>query len=317
MDVITLGETMVAFTPATNGLLRYARNFSAKYAGAESNVAIALSRLGHHVGWISKIGDDEFGKGLLSFIRGEGVDVSQVVTDPEYPTGLYFKELLHPDDVRVHYYRKYSAASTLTPEDLNEDYFAKAAYLHLTGITPALSESCYQTVHKSIELAKKHGVKTIFDPNLRKKLWSEEKARKVLVEIASMADIVLPGISEGQFLFGKKETKEIADAFLKIGASIVVIKLGEKGAYFAASEESGFIPGFPVKQVIDPVGAGDGFAGGFISGLLDGLSLSEAVKRGCAIGAMVTSVHGDVEGLPDRRLLEQFINKRDEDDVQR
>jgi 2-dehydro-3-deoxygluconokinase len=313
MDVVTIGETMVLFTPESTGLMRYAHSFSRKFGGAESNVAIGLTRMDHKVGWISRVGDDELGSAMLSFIRGEGVDVSQVKVDKTAPTGLYFKELRKANDIRVQYYRKGSAASQLRPEDVDQDFIASSKYLHITGITPALSESCYETVIHAINAAKKHNVKVVFDPNLRKKLWSEERARQVLLEIASMSDIILPGEAEAEFMLGQADVNTYGHQFLEMGAAIVVLKLGEQGAHYFTKEENQFVPGFTVNQVIDPVGAGDGFAAGFLSGHLDGLPLQQAVKRGNAVGAIVTQVNGDVEGLPDKAEIEAFIAQPSED----
>ncbi|TDL30996.1 sugar kinase [Jeotgalibacillus sp. S-D1] len=314
MDVVTLGETMVSFTSQTTGLMRYARQYQSAFAGAETNTMAGLSRLGHRTGWISRVGDDELGASVLSFVRGEGIDVSRVNKDESSPTGLMLKEIINEENVRVYYYRKGSAASNLNPDDISEKYIAQAKYLYITGITPALSSSCLAAVLQSITYAKKHSVKVIFDPNLRKKLWGEEKAREVLLKIASESDIVLPGISEGEFLFGIKDEKEIARQFKEIGAASAVVKLGEQGAYYLAGKEGKYVAGFKVKS-IDPVGAGDGFAAGFISGLLDELSYEEAVLRGCAIGAMVTTTVGDIEGLPDHRLLGDFMAETKEDVV--
>ncbi|ALC89428.1 2-dehydro-3-deoxygluconokinase [Bacillus sp. FJAT-18017] len=307
MDVISLGESMVLFTPDTNGLMRYAHSFSSKIAGAETNTLIGLSRLGHQTGWISRVGNDEFGEKVLSAVRGEGVHTGEVRKDSEAPTGIYFKELVNETATRIHYYRKGSAASRLTPADISEDYIMSARYLYITGITPALSESCEVAIFHSIEVAKKHGVKVVFDPNIRRKLWGEEKARRTLLAIAEEADIVLPGIGEGEFLFGSTDYSEIASHFHQLGASIVVVKLGADGAYYSTDSDCGVVEGFKVKQVIDPVGAGDGFAAGFLSGLLDDIGLADAVKRGNAIGAIVTTVNGDIEGLPNRELLAGFL----------
>jgi 2-dehydro-3-deoxygluconokinase len=309
MDIVGIGESMILFTPESMGLMRYARNFSSKIAGAETNTLIGLSRLGHSTGWISRVGKDEFGASLLAAVQGEGINVDLVSVDCDSPTGIYFKELVNEAVTRIYYYRKHSAASRLSPDDLQEDYIRKAKYLYLTGITPALSESCEKAVFKSIELAKKNNVKIVFDPNLRRKLWDDAKARQTLLAIASQADIVLPGISEGQFLFDKDGYEDIAEGFLHLGASIVVVKLGEWGAYFSTRQEAGLVAGYHVKRVIDPVGAGDGFAAGFLSGLLDGLTIEEAVKRGNAVGAIVTTVNGDIEGLPDRDLLVSFMEQ--------
>lgn len=313
MDVITIGETMVLFTPDKPGFMRHANSFSMKIGGAESNVAIGLSRLGHRAGWISRVSDDEFGKAVLSFIRGEGVDVNSVVIDNEHATGVYFKELRRANDVRVHYYRKGSAASKLAPEDIDETYISKAKYLHLTGITPALSESCMQTVERAIQIAKKHNVKVVFDPNYRRKLWGEQIAKKTLLRFAALADIVLPGISEGEFLFGKSSPQEIAKSFLEIGPSLVVLKLGSRGTWYFTKEADNMVPGFKVEQVVDPVGAGDGFAAGFLSGLLRNWPIEDAVRMGNAVGALVTMTNGDVEGLPDFEEIESFMGNKFDD----
>ena len=313
MDVVTLGETMILLTPDTSGPMRYANQFSRKIAGAESNFAIGLSRLGHSAGWISRVGNDEFGRAMVNFIRGEGVDVSHVKYDTTAPTGLYFKEIRRPNDFRVHYYRKDSAASKLSKEDLDEGYIRQAKYIHISGITPALSDSCEETIFAAIDLAKKNGVTVVFDPNLRRKLWSEEKARATLLKIAALADIVLPGVEEGEFMFGETDPEKLGELFLAHGAKTVVLKVGAKGAYYFTKDEHQLVSGFPIDQVVDPVGAGDGFAAGFISGLLDGLNLHDAVKRGNAVGAFVTTVSGDVEGLPDRSELESFFGASAQD----
>jgi 2-dehydro-3-deoxygluconokinase len=317
MDVVSLGETMILFTPETQGLLRYAKSFSTKFAGAETNTLIGLSRLGHRTGWISRVGKDEFGSLLTSAICGEGIDISQVCIDPKAPTGIFFKEFVNQKSVRVYYYRKDSAASRLNGEDIKEEYMAKAKYLYISGITPALSDSCCEAIFQAIIYAKKHDVKIVFDPNIRRKLWSDEKAKDTLLQIAKEADIILPGISEGDFLCGTDVKEDIAQQFLNLGASLVVVKLGGEGAYYQTNHEDGTVSGFKVDRVIDPVGAGDGFAAGLLSGLLEGLSIYESVKRGCAIGAMVVMVNGDIEGLPDRELLAEFIQTSNQDDVLR
>jgi 2-dehydro-3-deoxygluconokinase len=299
MDVVTFGETMVLFTPQSSGPLRFVDRFGKTIAGAESNVAIALARLGHQVRWISRLGDDEFGWYVRNAIRGEGVDTSHVVFDPEAPTAVFFKERQAGQESKVYYYRKGSAASRMTPDDLVEDCFAGARFLHLTGITPALSDSCRETAEHAIRLARKHGLKVTFDPNIRLKLWSKERAREVLNSLAAQADIVLPGLEEGEILTGETTPEGIAAGFLRQGVSTVVVKLGESGAFYAtAAGEQEYVAGFPVKQVVDPIGAGDGFAAGFLSGLIRGWSCRDAVRLGNRVGACAVTVPGDIEGYP-------------------
>jgi 2-dehydro-3-deoxygluconokinase len=324
MDVVSIGETMVLFTPGEQGQMRYSRSYTSRIAGAETNTLIGLAKLGHCTGWISQVGQDEFGAQIIAAVRGEGVDTSQTIVFPSAPTGVFFKERLQEASVRVYYYRQGSAASLLGPESIDESYIARAKYLYLTGITPALSPTCREAVFHAIRLARKHGVQVVFDPNLRRKLWSDEEAREVLTRLCGMADMVLAGISEGAFLFGDGNKDEagdgeksvgpyLAERFLQLGCKAAILKLGADGACYATGMEQKLVPGFKVDHVADPVGAGDGFAAGVLSGLLDGLTLEEAVRRGCAIGAAVVTVNGDIEGLPDRELLSAFMSGRGED----
>lgn len=309
MDVVTLGETMVLFQGDQFLPLEYIHQLNKLIGGAESNVAIGLQRLGHSVGWFSKLGNDPFGRFVMQSIRGEGVDTSACLFTDEAPTGLIFKERRSSDNVSVYYYRKNSAASMMKPEELDEAYFSQAKILHLTGITPALSESSKETVFRAIDMAKRNGQTIVFDPNLRLKLWSEEEAKKTFKEIASHADVILPGLDEGEFMTGKETPEDIATTLIGDEDKTVIIKLGSEGAYYQSKSESGYVPGFPVKNVVDPVGAGDGFAAGVISGLLRNESLELAVKRGNAIGAIVVSVSGDIEGLPRLEEVEAFMKQ--------
>ncbi|WP_042222072.1 sugar kinase [Oceanobacillus manasiensis] len=317
MDVIAIGETMVSLTPDQRGLMRNATSYIPKVAGAETNTLIGLSRLGHQTGWVSRLGEDELGAKILKEVRGEGVDTSLVEFDNKNSTGTFFKEIVNGSDARVYYYRKNSAASQMTPSFLNEAYIAKASYLYLSGVTPAISPSCRETVFHAIELAKKNDVKVVFDPNVRRKLWSEKEAKETLTEIIRQSDIVLPGVSEGEFLFGSRQEKEIGQACIELGAKLAVVKLGEKGAFYKAEQEEGHVEAYPVSDVVDPIGAGDGFAAGLLSGLLDGIPIKGAVERACWTGAVATMMTGDYEGLPDRKQLNEQTSQGTKEDVSR
>lgn len=298
-DVVTFGETMVLFSPDQMLPLDYVHQFHKQIGGAESNVAIGLSRLGHSVGWFSKLGDDPFGRFVLKFIRGEGVDTSRCLFTDKAPQSVFFKEKLSPTNIHVYYYRKNAAASFLTPEDLDEDYIAGAKILHITGITPALSKSCRETIFAAIDIAKRHGVQIVFDPNLRLKLWSKEEAKTTLLAIAKQANYILPGLDEGELLTGKQNPEEIADVLRQDDPNkTVIIKLGSQGSFFKSQSESEYVSGFPVQHIVDPIGAGDGFAAGVISGILRGKPMSVSLKLGNAVGAIVVGANGDVEGLP-------------------
>jgi 2-dehydro-3-deoxygluconokinase len=309
LDVVTFGETMVMFNPDSKGPLRYVHNFNKSIAGAESNVAVALGRLGHKVGWFSKLGDDEFGRYIQSVIRGENVDVSRIILDTTRNTGILFKERFAHVNPNVYYYRKGSAASNISAEDIDVEYIKSSKILHVTGITPALSASARDAVLKVVSIAKENGVLVSFDPNIRLKLWSLKEAKPVLLEIAKMADIIFPGISEGEMLLGLNNEVEIADEFLKLGCSTVALKLGEKGCYIKNKDEAHYINGYVVESLEDTVGAGDGFAAGFLSGMLRGLTLRECGEYANGVGAMATLVRGDMEGFPTFSQLMEFTGK--------
>ncbi|GAB4557189.1 MAG: sugar kinase [Anaerolineae bacterium] len=305
-ELVTLGETMILFSPESAGPLRYVDRFERRAAGAESNVAIALTRLGHSAGWISRLGDDEFGQYILQSLRGEGVDVSRVRIDPEHPTAVMFRERGLMGRVDVVYYRKGSAASFLSPDDLDRDYICAARVLHITGITPALSESCRRAVFQAVHWAREAGVTISFDPNLRLKLWSLSEARDVLGELTSLSDIVLIGLDEGERLFDCRGEDALAAAVLERGASTVVIKLGTRGARLQRASETVHVPAFQVPQVVDPVGAGDGFDAGFLAGWLKGWSMEDCLRLGALVGALAVTVPGDVEGYPTMRQVERY-----------
>jgi len=314
LDVVTLGETMIMMTPKSTGKLKYVNDFSKNLGGAESNFAIGLARLGVETGWISRLGNDSFGDYIEFFIRGEGVDVSKVIRDNKNPTGLMVKERRSIGETKVFYYRNNSAASHMKPDDLDESYLKKAKILHLSGITPALSKSCKETVYKAIDIAKANDIKISFDPNLRLKLWDNKKTmREEIINICKKADIILPGFEEAKKLFKKENPKEIINELLKYNPEVVVMKMGEKGALFA-TEEGNFskVDAYSPDKIIDTIGAGDGFAAGFIAGLLKGYSYHKSVKLGNAVGAFALTVKGDVEGLPTQEELDRFFGEKEE-----
>lgn len=309
MDVVTFGESMILINPETRGSLRYINNFSKSFGGAESNVAIALSKLGHKIGWFSRLGNEELGRYIHQAIRGEGVDVSRVIFDEVSNTGLMVKERTIGENPNVYYYRKNSAASNLNPDDLDEDYIKEAKILHITGITLAISKSARETVYRAIELARRHNVTVTFDPNIRLKLWSLEEAREVILDVARKADIIFPGIDEAKLLLGIDDEKLAAKEFLAMGCKLVCVKLGEKGCYIQNESESLYVEGFEVKNVEDTAGAGDGFAAGFLSGMLRSLPLEECGRMANAVGAMAIQVRGDMEGYPSYEQLQAFMGK--------
>jgi len=313
-QIITLGESMVMMVADQSDSLQFVTSYTRKIAGAESNVAIGLARLGHDVGWISAIGDDPFGTYIRNTIRGEGVDTSQVQILAEYPTGMLVKERNEIGDPKVFYYRRGSAASRITPDMLDENYFTGTKILHITGIFPALSENCRETLLRAVEIAKAKGALITFDPNIRLKLWTKEQARETLLKLASLSDLIMPGKKEAELLIGTGDWDKVKAYFHNLGNRYIVMKDGPEGAFYSHQEgsevvEAGYAKGFPVRRVVDTVGAGDGFAVGILSALMEELSLKQAVTRGNAIGSLAVMVQGDVEGYPTRRQLEEYLEE--------
>lgn len=307
-DLITLGEAMVVFIAENEGEFTDIESFSKGIAGAELNVSMGLSRLGHKVTYITKLGEDVFGEHIVNVIHKEGIIADSVFTDKEHSTGFYFKTKVKDGDPKVHYFRKNAAASQLTREDIENTSFEGAKVLHITGITPALSLHTRDAVYAAIAKARANNMLISFDPNIRVQLWkSEAEMREVLNDIASKCDVILPGIKEGNILTGKATKEEIADFYLNQGAKAVIIKDGAKGAYLKTPEEEKQVAGFKIDKVVDTVGAGDGFATGILSGLLDNLSYEEALVRGNAIGARMVTSKEDNAILPTMAELEEFM----------
>lgn len=309
LDVVTVGEAMALFMARQPGALSQVHDFGRATAGAELNVAVGLSRLGLRVGYVSRVGADSFGEQLLEFMDAQGIDRSHVQVDLEHATGFMLKSLeVDGGDPRIEYFRSNSAASHMGLEDNPTAYCAASRHLHLTGISPALSSGTHELVTEMARQARLGGRTISFDPNLRPRLWASQRVMvDCMNRLAACSDLVLPGLSEGQLLTGQTSTQGIADFYLNLGLSQVVIKLGAEGAYIASKDASATVPGWAVPKIVDTVGAGDGFAVGVISALLEGLSLQQAAERGNAIGARVLQFPGDCDGLPNRAQLAEFM----------
>lgn len=309
LDVVTFGEAMAMFMANETGALDRVDHYSRELAGAETNFAIGMARLGYTSGWASKVGDDAFGRYIVRRLQEESVNSEHVLVTDEYPTGFQIKSKVLEGDPEVQYFRKGSAASHLDPNDLVASYFKSSRHLHMTGIPLALSPSTCAFASSALELMKQTGKSISFDPNLRPSLWkSKEEMVQTINKFAVQTDAVLPGLEEGQILTGLMLPEDIAAFYLDKGVKAVVIKLGSKGAYYRSQLEEGYVKGIAVEKVIDTVGAGDGFAVGFVSGLLDEVSLQEAVRRGNTIGALAVQSNGDNDGYPTRNKLNECLD---------
>ena len=304
---------MVAMINEPKGYIRHVEAFKPHIAGAESNTLIGLSRLGHHVSWISALGLDELGELILRAVRAEGVDTSQVRRS-EYRTGLFFKEILPNSNVNVTYYREGSAASRMTIEDVDFEQIRKAKVLYLTGITLAISESAKELLFEIANRLKNDNVRVVFDPNIRLKLWDAQEARDTIRRFLPYVDDLIIGKTEAELLLGYDDPERAIREFTGIGCKNVVIKLGKEGAAYCINGMTGKVKNPKNFNEIDPVGAGDAFSSGYISGILDGKPADETVREACFLGGYITQFTGDYEGFPSREQLALLLETIDSEE---
>lgn len=286
MDVLTLGETMALVTPTTSDPLRTAERFLVDVGGAESNVATHLAQLGVTAGWFSRLGADALGHRVADILTQRGVDVSRVVFDDAHPTGVYFKD---PGSA-VLYYRRDSAAAHLTPADLNSLDLSGVHLLHVSGITPALSASAAATLRRAIDAARSAGVTVSVDVNYRPGLWTPEQAAPVLLELVHLADLVFVGRDEAETLWSTSDAAAVRTLLARVPH--LVVKDAEVGATGFAGTAEEFVPS-PSVEVVEPTGAGDAFAAGYLARLLDKASLAECLEAGHRRAALVLGTTSD------------------------
>jgi len=287
-DVVCVGESMALAAPDPPGPLRHARTLRLEVAGAESNVATYLAMLGARVAWVSRVGADPLGELLVDRIAAAGVDTRLVEVDLAAPTGVFFKDP-GPDGTRVHYYRRGSAAARM-----GREVWAKvpARLAHLSGVTPALSDSCADLV--AYGLATKPATMS-FDVNFRPALWSAADAAPVLADLANQADLVFVGLDEAQTLW-QTGTPDDVRARLPRPATLVV-KDGAVGVTSFTAEGTCFVPA-PAVEVVEPVGAGDAFAAGYLYGVLRGLAEPARLRLGHLVAGSALRAVGDIGVLP-------------------
>ncbi len=314
-EVVTLGECLASFVATTPGPLSEAIGFERHVAGAEANVAVGLARLGHDVAYLGRVGQDGLGTAILRKLRGEGVDVRELTIDPDAPTGVMFRERRALGPIDVMYHRAASAGSRLSPDDVERaarnGVFDGASWLHLSGITPALSATARAATTTARDKAREAGLQISLDLNLRRRLWSDQDAAPILRVLATGVDVVLGSPDELAVIAGDdpaREPAELAATVASLGPTTVVAKLGADGAMgFESGGTVTQVRAIPVAIVIDPIGAGDAFCAGFIAGRLDGVDLETALRMGNACGALAVAAAGDQAGLPDRAELGRLL----------
>lgn len=298
VDVVTLGECMALVYPST--LVPLAQSFELRLdlAGAESNLCIGLSRLGVQSRFITRLGDDPLGEFIRNRLTEEGVLTDALHTDTGAPTGVFFRENLADGKRRVYYYRKNSAASRLSPDDLRLEFFRGTRILHLTGITPALSASCAAACYRAVDLARSVQAVISFDPNYRPQLWSVDEARRVLKPLLAQADFVLMGHEDARAILGVVDEQDALKCVADLGVKVVVMKRAERGALAWSDDRILEVRAYPADKAIDPIGAGDGFDAGFLAGWLKGWDLERCLQLGARVGAAAVTVLGDYHGYP-------------------
>ena len=312
-EIVTIGETMVLlYGEDTTAPLRFGERLKLDFAGADSNFAIAMSRLGYSSAWISRLGEEPLGDLVLNAIAREGVDVSQVIRDPTRNTGLYLKHHNATGVTRIQYYRRGSAASNLQPDDLSPDHFRDARLVHLNGMTFALSESCARTMRRAVELTLDSGAMISLDLNLRLQLWSIESAREAIGPVIQKSSAIFGTEEEFVDYFGVSDIDEALSAAIALGPRIAAAKMGPEGAVALVDGLRFAHGGYRAPAVVDVVGAGDGFDAGFLASYLRGLSPYECLRRANLCGGCAVATPGDFQGYPTLEEMERLLERSQE-----
>ena len=292
IDVVSIGEAMIEFNQVRPDAPEYRQGFG----GDTSNAIIAAARQGARTAYITRLGADAFGDRLMDLWRTEGVATDAVTRDPQAPTAVYF--VTH--DAGGHafsYLRAGSAASRITPTELPDALIRGAKFLHVSGISQAISASACDTVFAAISIARGAGTRVAYDSNLRLKLWPLDRARAVIRETIAQCDLFLPSLDDAELFTGLTEPEAIIDWCLRAGAPTVVLKLGKAGAVLATPQGRVAVPG-RVVDAVDATGAGDCFAGSLLARLAAGDEIAAAVRYANAAAALTTTGFGAVAPIP-------------------
>jgi 2-dehydro-3-deoxygluconokinase len=295
-DILCIGEPLYELSQQPDG------RFKPGFGGDTSNVAVAAARLGARTAYVTLVGNDMFGHALLQLWREEGVNAAHVSVLDDAPTGLYF--ITHgPGGHAFTYRRAGSAATHLAPGHISREAIAGAGFLHVSAISQAISASAADAVSQAVTLAQAAGTKISYDTNLRLRLWPLERARETISATAGAADILKTSQEDAEVLTGLKEPEAIARHFSALGSRVVIVTMGEAGAFVFSERFREFIAAYPVETV-DASGAGDAFTGALLSELAGGRELVEACRFAAAAAALSTTGHGAVSALPRRAAVE-------------
>jgi 2-dehydro-3-deoxygluconokinase len=305
LDIISIGEPMVEFSAQQEGALSETSNFRMGWGGDTSNFCIAASRAGGKVGYLTRLGEDEFGESFLKLWHRENIDTRHIVKDSNSFTAVYFISRMGKQH-SFSYFRRDSAASRMTPDFLPKKYIAGARLLHVSGISQAISQSACDTVSAAITLARNSGRLISYDPNYRPKLWPRNRAREVIHQTCRLADLIFPSLDDARYLTGLSEPEEIAKFYLGLGPKVVVIKLGADGALLATAEGLITFPPYRVEAV-DMSGAGDTFDGAFVAAYLAERPMHACMRFANAAAALTTTGLGCVTPVPRQAQIEELM----------
>lgn len=300
-SLVTLGETLGVVATVDLGNLRNGSAARIGIAGSESNVAIGVCRLGGEAVWFGRIGSDSIGDLVLRELRAEQVQLR--ATRGPGRTGLMIKARLNAKSTRVLYYRCGSAGSRLQPSDLDEATIRSAAVLHVTGVTLALGRNPAAAVHEAVDVAREHAVPVSLDVNYRSELWAADEAKRTLVDIARLADIIFASESEASLLLDAASDKSLAEKLTRLGPRQAIVTCGERGSYACIDDMRYTQPATPVHS-IDPVGAGDAYVAGYLAEFMEHKPPGSRLRTASLAGAFAVTVLGDWEGSPTRADLE-------------
>ena len=306
--LVTLGEILIQFNALNIGPLRHVTYFEKHVAGSEANYCVAFVKQGNECGIIARVGDDEFGYNIIEWLRGQGVDVSHIKIDKTAPTGIYFIQRHYPVPFKSYmiYYRKGSAGSKLSPEDVDEAYIKSADLVHSSGITLAISNTARDAVYKAFEFAKERS----FDTNIRPVLWPKlEDAKKEILRLLNEyhPKFLITDTDDSAIIVGEADPDKAAKE-LSNYSEIIIMKLGAKGATLYYDGKKYYSSGYQVP-VEDVVGAGDALGGTFLSLYFKGFELEKALDYAVVAATLNVMIRGDQENLPTTSDIEAFLKE--------
>ena len=314
-EVVCLGELLIDFVPvAPSDGGGYDTMFHQAAGGAPANVAVGLVRLGKSSAFMGQVGNEMFGRFLATTLRSAGVDVSPLRLTSAAHTMLAFVSLAANGEREFLFYGNPSADMLFAPADVDETAIRCARVLHF-GSIGLISEPSRAATRHAIGLARQHGLRVSYDPNLRLNLWPDaQSARNGLKLGLDQAEIVKIGAEEAEFLTGIDDPLRAARALWHTNMMLMVVTLGAPGCIWVTPSAHGMVPGFSVEAV-DTTGAGDAFTAGLLSGLLElpdvrpeSASMVAICRQANAMGALTTTRRGAIPALPDHAALQAFLD---------